>query len=386
MDRKISCSLVVGFAVLISPVSNAENLPSAEEMWQAIQDLQAENKRLRKVLSSSPGNKVQASGHDKNTETQVKEDSGFSFKFGRFIRADAGHGDRYGDGHGDDRLGITKAALAITSEYENITGVFVVGTEITSLDDPNEDGDVDIKDAFIVIKDFGWQGFDVTMGAQPLLIGLKPEGYPGDHSIQGSIEYGAGDAFAFSNQAGPALTADWRYSDTQRIRVGVFDQKDYFNSGSVDVTLAEEGSDISDNYYLQWTGSSLFGSGFYANLVYESRYLGGMINNNEDIWAAGLGWQQGAVDLSLEYVSLDKAFNATLKDESYLIAESSYAVSEKTGIYFDYSAADELDLKTYRLGLNYFYNPHTTFSVEYSEDDLPGEDLESLDLRVSLHY
>ncbi|WDE12616.1 hypothetical protein [Thalassomonas haliotis] len=386
MDRKISCSLAVGLAVLFTPTSNAQNPPSAAEMWQAIQDLQKENKRLRQELSLSSVNKAQTLSNEKNTDTQVKEDSEFSFKLGRFIRADVGHGDRYGNGHGDDRLGITKAAVAIISEYENIKGVFVVGTEITSLDDPNEDGDVDIKDAFIVIQDFGWQGFDVTMGAQPLLIGLKPEGYPGDHSIQGSIEYGAGDAFAFSNQAGPALTADWRYSDTQRIRLGVFDQKDYFNSGSIDVTLAEEGSDFSDNYYLQWTGSDLLGSGFYANLVYESRYIGGMINNNEDIWGAGLGWQQGPLDLSLEYVSLDKAFNATLDDESYLIAESSYSVNENASIYFDYSEADELDIKTYRLGMDYQYNAHTTFSVEYNEDDMPGEDLGSLDLRVNLHY
>src|SRR5258706_8732771 len=65
-----------------------------------------------------------------------------------FIRADYGAGDRYPVSRGEDRLGISKAALAISAQKDDIKGVFVIGTEVMTDGDPNNNGNVDIKDAF----------------------------------------------------------------------------------------------------------------------------------------------------------------------------------------------------------------------------------------------
>jgi len=386
-------TLASAIVLALSAQAAQAETPSNEEMWQIIQQLKAENAALKASVADLKQDQDQTEAKVVSIATNVANgqsaaaDSGDQVKVGvgGFIRADAGFGNRYGEAHEDDRIGISKAALAVTAEYKNVKGVFVVGTEVTSLNNADEDGNVDIKDAFVVLQDFGFDGFDLTLGAQPLLFGLKPNGYPGDHSIQGSIEYGAGGAFAVSNQAGPAIVGSWEYSEGNTLRFGVFDQKDYAGSPAA-IANSDEGSTISDNAFIHWQGKDLYGSGIYASLGYESRYVGGMVNANRDIYEAGIGWSNDSLDLSVEYVSLDEAFNGTEDQERYLIVESAWQLNEDLKLYLDYSEAKELDIETYRAGVDYQYNKHTLLSLEYSQDDLVGRDQKSLDLRVALYY
>jgi hypothetical protein len=306
---------------------------------------------------------------------------------GGFIRADAGIGDRYGDAHDDDRIAISKSALAILPSYKNVKGVFVVGGELSSVNDANndEDGNIDIKDAYITLT-FG--NLDAIVGAAPLLFGLKGEGYPGDHTIQPSVEFGGGGAFAVSNQAGPSVIADWKFMENASLRVGVFDQKDYQDSGAKAASdpTVDNGSGISDNVFIQVRGDNLMDSGVYASAGYETRYVGDTVDDSKDIWAVGAGWKSGMFDISAEYQSLDEAFNATADDESYVIVEALLTPADRYRVYLDYSKADELDVTTWRAGANYDYNKHTVFSIEYSKDDLDTDDESSVDARIALSF
>jgi hypothetical protein len=68
-----------------------------------------------------------------NADVGVVSTDEIDLSIGGFIRADYGNGDHYPDSQGNDRLGVTKAALAVTSTYQNVKGVFVIGTEVTSV-------------------------------------------------------------------------------------------------------------------------------------------------------------------------------------------------------------------------------------------------------------
>jgi hypothetical protein len=372
-------------------VVRAEAVPSNAEMWRIIQQLKTENQFLKESIDQLTQRQRHSAVEAKVVSPPPLEQAGESGKIyvsvGGFIRADAGFGDRYGDAHEDDSLSISRAAMAVTAKYQNVEGVFVLGTELSTRNKNDEDGNIDIKDAFIVVKDFGMNGFDLSVGAQPLLFGLKPNGYPSDHSLRGSIEYGGAGAFAVAEQAGPSIIGNWEYAEGSSLRFGFFDQRDYLNSSTVPAYESDEGSAINDNFFIQWRSNDLFDSGVYASLGYELRYVGDTVNDSEDISFIGLGWKNGAIDFSLEFVDLDKAFNGTADDESYFIAESSWQATEKMSLYLDYAQADELDVETYRFGLDYDYNQHTKFSVEFTHDDLAHlEDESSVDFRMTLSY
>ncbi len=308
-----------------------------------------------------------------------------SIKVGGFIRADVGGGDRYGDANDDDRIGISKAAFAVLPTYQNIKGVFVIGTEITSDSRSDEDGNVDIKDAFVTVS-FG--PVDFSVGALPLLFGLKGAGYPGDHTIQSSVEFGAGGVFAVSNQAGTSAVVDWNFAENMSLRLGVFDQRDYQDSGSKAATdpTIDNGSGIADNAFALLRGEHLFDTGLYFSAGFERRYVGDTVDDSKNIWAAGAGWNSKMFELSGEYQALDEAFNGTSDDDSYVIAEAAFKPGAKYRIYADYSDADEADVTTYRGGGNYFYNKHAMFTLEYARDDLPNDDVNSVDARITLTF
>ncbi|NRB36904.1 MAG: hypothetical protein HRU20_00385 [Pseudomonadales bacterium] len=301
---------------------------------------------------------------------------------GGFVRADIGFGDRYGDAAEEDRIGVSKTALAVTAVSGNNSAVLVIGAEADSVPNSNNLGDVGIKDAFIVLDKFLAENLTVSLGAQPLLVGLKPNGYPGDRSINTSIEYGAGGAFAVSNQAGPSVIANFSINESHDIRFGFFDRQGYNND-----VLNPEGSSISDNLFIQWRGTNLGGSGVYAIVAYEMIYVGGAANDSDDIVAAGVGWGNEVLDLSFEYNMLGSSINATADDESYMIAEATFNLSDDLLFYLDYSMADEMDFTTIRLGTNFYYDKHTMFSAEIAEDEPAiGDSISSIDFRVSFDF
>lgn len=300
---------------------------------------------------------------------------------GGFIRADYGNGDRYPENQGEDRLGITRAALAATATYENVKGVFVVGTEVTSEADANTDGNVDIKDAFIVISELGGSPFNLSVGAQPLLFGLKPNGYPADHTIQASVEYGAGGGLAVANQAGPSIIVDANFGAVN-IRGGFFDV-----DSETSVTLSDNGSALTDNFFVQAYFSDIAGSGVYGVAGVETIYVD-EVNDAESITSIGLGWKNDVFDLSAEYITLDETINGTVDEETYTVVEAAFKVTKALNFYFDYSTADVAEFDTIRTGLNYDYNKHTVFTIEYSQDnfELSANDVDSVDLRIAINF
>jgi hypothetical protein len=310
------------------------------------------------------------------------DDAPVSLSVGGFIRADYGSGDRYPQQNGQDQLGISKAALAINATTEDIKGVFVIGG--TRLSDSTSNGSVGIKDAFIVIGAGKATGFTFSAGAQPLLFGLRPNGYPGDSSLQGNIDYGADGAFNVSQQAGPSLIGSYAFSADQSLRFGVFDPDGY------GTTPGTSGSKISKNGFLLWRGANLFGSGLYATLGAEQVYVGGLVDDSKPIYSGGVGFRQGQFDVSLEYIHLDRTITNTSADEQYLRAHTSLQATSEWNVYFDYSSADKLGATDYRLGANYQFRKHLAFTAEVSKDDFNARNgspnVQSIDARLTFTY
>jgi hypothetical protein len=305
--------------------------------------------------------------------------------FGGFIRGDYGSGERYPENRGEDQLGVSKAAFAVTAEHKEIKGVFVVGTERLTDGGSSNDGDVDIKDAYIVIGADKQQGFSWSVGAQPLLFGLKPNGYPGDRSLQPSIEYGGAGAFAVSNQAGPSIIGTYTFNPNLIVRFGAFDL-DADNTTNVPAT---DGSELKDNLFVQLRLGDLFNTGLYATIGAESLYVGGATNDSKAIAAAGIGFKQGLFDLSVELTHLDGNIVGSIDDEQYVVTELTYEPNSRWQVYTDWARAKEIDADTLRIGTHHQYFEHLTLSAEYSKDwiDRPGaSDVDSVDLRVTISY
>src|SRR5215831_3101342 len=296
---------------------------------------------------------------------------------GGFIRADYGVGDRYPVSSGGDRLGISKAALSVTAQQDDIKGVFVVGGQALTDGDPNNNGNVGIKDAFIVVGAGKTQGFWFSVGAQALLYGLKPNGYPGDRSLQPSIEYGGAGGFAVSQQAGPSIVGTYAFTPNESLRFGAFD----LNSSNAHAAPTN-GSKLTNNFFLLWRGANLFDTGLYATAGAESIYVGGTVDTSRVLASAGIGYKQGIFDASIEYVHLDKDIVARPDDERYIIAEFTVQPIPDWTFYADYSNGHEIDAKTYRIGANYQWRKHLAFSVEGSKDDVRAGNVQSLDLRL----
>lgn len=121
-----------------------------------------------------------------------------------FARVDYGVGNRFGDAAGDDQFGISKMALVTETRWEDFSFVGVLGATILA----DQPVDTELKDIFVTWRNLFGSKASLRAGAEPLLFGLKPAGYPGDRSLVPSIEFGGAGAFAVSNQAGTSLVFD----------------------------------------------------------------------------------------------------------------------------------------------------------------------------------
>ena len=201
-----------------------------------------------------------------------------------------------------------------------------------------------------------------------------------------------------SQQAAPAIVYQYAPGSSFSFKAGAFDT----SSSTVDYQLATglgpvEGSSLSDNYFadLRWgTG----GQGLYGYFGWEQRYIGGAINDSNDILDVGVGWANSMVDVSVEYIDLDQAFFGFTEDETYTIVEVTLHLSQRVDLYADYGEADVGDRETTRFGLIYNINAATALQAEYSEDAfgrtaiflpervLPGQDVDSIDFRLSFSF
>lgn len=308
----------------------------------------------------------------------AKADS-LNIDIGGFVRADYATGDRFPEAEGEDQLGISKAALALSAKGDNVEAVLVFGTELMTVDSGSDDGNVDLKDAFIVLNKAFDSDVTLKFGAQPLLFGLKPNGYPGDRSLQGSIEYGAAGAVAVSNQAGPSAIAHIPVNKNFTVEAGLFDRS---TPGNITDT---EGSSLTNNFFVQVRLNEF--DGFYGVAGIESVYLGST-RDNSNIIDIGFGYKFGQFDASIEYISLEADITGTADDETYLVGEFTYNHTEATQVYFDYSSAAELDVTALRMGVHQRYREFLTLSAEFSQESSDNEALEasSLDFRLEMKF
>jgi len=295
-----------------------------------------------------------------------------------FVRGDIGNGNRYERNDGENRFGITKAAVKLSRRQNNFKGVLVAGTKGSY--DGTTDGDVNIKAAFVEARDIAGSGVTVSAGVQPLLFGLKPNGYEGDRSIHGSVEYGAGGGLPVARQSGPAIIAKADIGAVN-IRGGMFTFRE-----STSFALHDSGASLNDNYFIQAYAKNLFGSGMYGVMGYESVY----VNENarsEPITSIGLGWKWKYMDISAERISMAQDIADTVGNESYTIMELGLKTSTKTKLYIDYSETDRSRVNTLRTGINYRYSDYLEMSLEYSEDRYDTrKDIQSLDFRIAMNF
>jgi len=306
-----------------------------------------------------------------------------SLDFSGFIRADYGNGDRYAVADGEDRLGFTKSLLLLSAKTEDIEAILDFGaTALTDSSLAPNNGNVGVKDAFIVIGAGKTTGFTFSAGAQPLLFGLKPNGYPGDSSLQPNIDYGSDGGFAVSQQAGPSLIGVYKFTPDVSLRFGAFDLVE--NNALNGFTTATNGSKLKDNLFILARGANLGGTGVYATAGAERIYVGAagallglpgsqVVDASKNIFSAGIGWTQSIFDVSVEYIHLDAAIVDTQSDEHYIRACASVKPAPGWTAYVDYSNGHELGASTYRIGGNWQFRRHLGLTVEYSKDTFKSD-------------
>ncbi len=306
---------------------------------------------------------------------------------GGWARIDYGIGnDRYGREKGGDRLGVSQYALVTSVQFnEDISFVGVVGGTVFS---EGSSESFEIRDAFMVWDYFlAVEGLTLNAGAQPILFGLKPNGYPNDHSLQPSVEYGAA-GFAVSQQAGPSvyLTQKIYFMEDAglmgKIKIGAFDHDE-------ENTMGNDGSSLDKNYFVELKIDQLFLEGLYGVVGFEKRYTGADIDSSEPIFDVGLGFTNDLFDISFEYIDIDRDLinPALTDDEQYLVGELTIKPREDLSIYADWAKAEETDVETTRIGVSFDHESWLNYKLEVSRDDIRnGEDPESVDFRVTLSF
>lgn len=312
--------------------------------------------------------------------TVTVDDVPVNLAFSGFVRADFGAGDRYPVADGQERFGSSKDLLLLSATTEDVTAILDFGGTIfndTNIPgNGNDNGSVGIKDAFIIVGADKKTGFSISVGAQPLLFGLHPNGYPGDSSLQANINYGADGGFAVSQQAGPSIIGNYHFTPDEGLRFGAFDLAE---SNSLNTTTATNGSKITHNLFLQWRGDNIANTGLYASAGVESIYVGvaggplgneggAIVDEGKAIYSAGAGFKNELIDASLEYIHLDADIVNTASDEHYLRAHVAITPAPRWTAYADYSNGHELGASTYRIGGNWQFRKHLGLTAEFSKD------------------
>jgi hypothetical protein len=371
----------------------------------------------KRILAMAALGTVAASTAFADTTVAV-DDVPVDLGFTGFVRADYGNGDRYSTADGEQRFGTTKSFLLLNMNTEDIHAVLDFGATI--LTDTNSGGDasgtVGFKDAFIAVGDNKPTGFSFSVGAQPLLFGLRPNGYPGDSSLQPNIDYGAvPGAFNVSQQAGPSIIGTYKFTPDMSLRFGAAGGDFTGTPYATNLNLTN-GSKVQHNLFVLWRGNNIAGLGLYATAGYESIFVGGPYDGEKPIYSAGVGYKQDLFDVSVEYIHLNQdIIDATLAltttgtpvplvdgDERYIRAHASVTPIDEFTVYADYSNAHELGASTYRIGGKWQFRKHLNLMLEYSRDNysgsnslfvpvtfapvVPNANVQSVDARLTFTY
>ena len=300
-----------------------------------------------------------------------------------FVWVDYGTGDRYPDEQGGDRFEVSQLNLGLTATWQNVEAYAAIGA-VGLLAEPGDSSDVFVTEAFVTWRDFAGNGSHLIGGLTPLYFGLKANGFPGDRSIQAGLEFGGAGGFAVSQQVAPAVVYEYKPGDTFSIRGGAFDTSSSTAQYFEDSGLGEiDGSSLSKNYFVDVRWDAPAGRGFYAFFGWENRYIGDDVDGSKPIWDAGIGWGNDKLDLSVEYIDIDKDFVGLADNDQYSIAELTLHVSDRVDVYGDYADASESGRNTQRYGVIFEINRVLGLQLEYSQDDR-GEQLEIAPLDPAL--
>jgi hypothetical protein len=314
-------------------------------------------------------------GLQDNKEQEVK------VSLNGWMRVEYNFGNRFPDAFGNDELGVSKMALKTTATYQDFDFIAVLGATIMS----DQPVDTSFKDLFVVWHKVGGTDAQLKVGAQPILFGLKPNGYPGDRSIQPSVEFGGAGAFAVSNQAGPSILAEYPLAKGVVAQAGAFDTaQTTFGTPGVQV----DGSRLYRNYFGQVRFTDIGVEGLSGVVGYEGLYIGGADNHVEPIVDVGVMYSDNKYfDISFEFIALDKHITLTTDDERYYVAEFTGHLNDQVSGYVDYAIADQLNNRTLRVGAMFEVNKHVTVHAEVSHDIIDnGPDLDSGGLRLTFHF
>lgn len=335
--------------------------------------------------------------------TLTDEESDFTVTLGGWARLDYQYGDRSGKDAGYDTLGISRASAQTTVSYDNWDLFMNIGATAVSSGGGFDSNGVVVADLFMNWNNVGGSNVLLRGGAQPMLFGLKPNGYDADRTVVGSIEYGAAGAFAVSNQANAALRFVAPFLDEMvQLEGGLFDS----SINTSPVTGKVRGSTIWQNAWGQIRVNKLGIDGLYAVAGVQGVYVGTTgpaaapvrINKVRPIYDAGLGFDNGMFNVSVEYIHLhedivgsDQLVGGTAGvqesgHESYLIAEAGAHFGDFE-LQADYSRGHRLKAHTGRFGLLYQLNPFVNMRVEYAHDFLANRnDVESINARLTLSF
>ena len=317
--------------------------------------------------------------------TGAKAAGDVDLNIGGFVWGDVGFGDRY-DASDDDQVKVAKAAISISPEYENVRAVAILGVD-NALNGSGSDS-ADFQEIFVGLKtDLLGGTLDTTIGKQPVLFGLKPNGWVGDRSVVDGLEYGVAGGINVSGLVATSVIFDWSFGGGGSGSSGSSIGDD--GSWSVRGGFAEGGVDtgLSDTYFVQFRGDDLFGTGIYGNAGFAS-VDGGTGFAEGDVISVGAGIMIGQFDISLEYQGIEDTIAGTADDETQIIAEATFNLNEQWAFYADYATADEADVDTLRVGTSYAYNDHVTGWLEYADDstNFAATDVSSVEARIAFSF
>lgn len=295
-----------------------------------------------------------------------------------YMRGVYGNGSRYGAINGYDRIGLSQFAVGVEAKMKDnyrFVGLFAADVLSTGGSGAN----VGIKDTFIDIASVANSDFGLTLGAQPFMMGLKANGYPGDHSIQPSIEFmnifgtesTAGDltrrSFAVSQQAGPSGVITYNMNKENRVVVGAFDTDEQ-------APTKKRGSAVHQNIFGYFKSDRLAIDNLKFFAGWETRFQGVSTNGATEygetypIYDVGAAYKIAMVDVSVEYISVDKHFSGTKSNETVMVAEAEGHINSRNSIYIDYGNAKEMEVTTWRGGYVHHVNEHLLAQAELSQD------------------
>ncbi len=296
-----------------------------------------------------------------------------------WARLDYGIGeDRYGADQGDDHFGVSKAALVTQASHGNTELTAVLGTTILSDEADGGSDDLAFKELFVTFSEVAGSQLTLVGGLQPILFGLKPEGYERERTIVPSLNHGGAGGFAVSTQDALAVRAIHPITEGVDIELAAFDTSE--TSG-----VSVDGSTIWSNGLAQVRVDL---EGFYGAAGIEGVYVGAT-DDTEAIYSAGLGFGNDVFDISGEWISLAKEITGTVDDETYVVVEATVTPMEDLALILDWATADEADVDTIRAGVRYDINSNLEARVEYAGDliDTPGaKDIDSVDARLTFTY